>query len=102
MHAESKYLDAALNTKGPHCLFGVALLKFFRCYSQSRALAGVKQEIVALTEIPHVGPASARLLFNGGLRNAETIARLPNTDTLVAILSRGVFPLLWRYMHASF
>ncbi|CAL8465203.1 g4738 [Coccomyxa elongata] len=56
---------------------------------QSRALAGVKQEIVALTEIPHVGPASARLLFNGGLRNAETIARLPNTDTLVAILSRG-------------
>ncbi|EIE23289.1 hypothetical protein COCSUDRAFT_42188 [Coccomyxa subellipsoidea C-169] len=61
----------------------------------SRALAGVKQEIVALTEIPHVGPASARLLFNGGLRNAETIARLPNTDTLVAILSRGASPQIY-------
>lgn len=44
---------------------------------------------MALTEIPRVGPSSARLLFNGGLRNADAIARLPNTDTLVAILSRG-------------
>lgn len=50
---------------------------------------------MALTEIPHVGPASARLLFNGGLRNAETIARLPNTDTLVAILSRGASPQIY-------
>ncbi len=67
-------------------------MSIYLFWVQSRALAGVKQEIVALTEIPHVGPASARLLFNGGLRNAETIARLPNIDTLVAILSRGAAP----------
>lgn len=44
---------------------------------------------MALTEIPHVGPSSARLLFNGGLRTAEAIAALKSLDPIVSVLSRG-------------
>jgi len=42
--------------------------------AQARVSHGVKQEIVALTEIAHVGPARARQLFQAGLRTPEAVA----------------------------
>ena len=42
---------------------------------QPRVEAGVRQEIVPLTEIPGVDGSSARALFNRGLRTVEAIAR---------------------------
>ena len=35
---------------------------------------GVRQDIVALTELEHVGPVRARLLAGAGLRTPEAIA----------------------------
>ena len=55
---------------------------------QSRALNGVKQDIVALTEIPHIGASSARRLFNEGLRTAEVIAKA-SEDVIFNALSKG-------------
>jgi len=61
-------------------------------YLQSRALNGVKQDIVALTEIPHIGASSARRLFNEGLRTAEVIAKAPE-DVVFNALSKGALSL---------
>ena len=55
---------------------------------QSRAFAGVKQDIVALTEIQHIGASSARKLFNEGLRTAEVIAKT-SADVIYNALSKG-------------
>lgn len=61
--------------------------------AQSRAQAGVRQEIVALTEIPNVAGSSARLLFNSGLRTVEAVARAKSHNVIADILSAG--KLLW-------
>ena len=63
---------------------------------QTRALNGVKQDIVALTEIPHVGQSSARRLFNEGLRTAEVIAKA-SADVIFNTLCKGgqALPCLW-------
>jgi len=61
-------------------------------YLQSRALNGVKQDIVALTEIPHIGASSARRLFNEGLRTAEVIAKA-SEDVIFNALSKGALSL---------
>ena len=56
--------------------------------AQSRAFAGVKQDIVALTEIQHIGASSARKLFNEGLRTTEVIAKT-SADVIYNALSKG-------------
>ena len=56
---------------------------------QSRAQAGVRQEIVALTEIPNVGGSSARALFNHGLRTVEAVAKAKSHTVIADILSSG-------------
>ena len=49
----------------------------------------MRQEIVALTEIPHVGGSSARLLFNHGLRTVEAVAGASSHYVIADILSAG-------------
>jgi hypothetical protein len=56
---------------------------------QSRAQAGVRQEIVALTEIPNVGGSSARALFNAGLRSVEAVAKAKSPAAIADILTSG-------------
>ena len=60
--------------------------------AQSRTLAGVRQEIVELTEIPHVGAPSARALFNAGLRTLQAVAAVRSADVIRDILAKGTPP----------
>ena len=55
---------------------------------QARVWYCVRQDIVALTEIPHVKGRRARLLYDAGLRTSEAIAQA-SRDTVVAILLKG-------------
>ncbi len=61
---------------------------------QSRAFHGVKQDIVALTEIQHIGASSARRLFNEGLRTAQVIAKA-SVDVIFNALSKGKLTMYW-------
>jgi DNA polymerase theta len=54
----------------------------------TRVWLGVKQEIVALTEIPYVKGARARLLYKGGLRTPEAVAAA-DVERLLEILLSG-------------
>lgn len=83
------------------CLHSAVILshvELIKCldWLQTRALNGVKQDIVALTEIPHVGQSSARRLFNEGLRTAEVIAKA-SADVIFNALCKGepTFPCFW-------
>lgn len=55
---------------------------------QARVWFGVRQDIVALTEIPHVKGRRARLLYDASLRTVESIAQ-QSTDTIAAVLKKG-------------
>lgn len=59
---------------------------------QVRVWFGVRQEIVALTEIPYVKGARARLLYKAGLRTPEAVAECDVdrlTDILVSAAPNG-------------
>ncbi len=56
---------------------------------QSRVLHGVRQEILALSEIPFVKSHTARLLYKAGLRTPDAVAAVTSVDQIVAILSNG-------------
>lgn len=56
---------------------------------QGRVWRGVRQEILILTEIPHVKAHRARLLYKAGLRTVEAVAAIKSVDQLAAILTRG-------------
>ena len=56
---------------------------------QSRVWYGVRPEVVALTEIPHVKGHRARLLYKSGLRTPEAVAAV-DVERLVEILGSGV------------
>jgi hypothetical protein len=59
---------------------------------QSRVLHGVRQEILALSEIPFVKSHTARLLYKAGLRTPDAVAAVTSVDQIVAILSSGAPP----------
>jgi len=72
---------------------------------QSRVLHGVRQEILALSEIPFVKSHTARLLYKAGLRTPDAVAAVTSVDQIVAILSAGAPPgcntqKLWRVQAA--
>ena len=54
-----------------------------------RVFYGVRPEIVALTEIPNVKGARARMLYKAGLRTPELVAA-SDVDTIYQIISAGV------------
>lgn len=55
---------------------------------QGRVSSGVRPEIVALTEIPHVKGHRARLLYKAGLRTPEAVAA-STVDRLLEVLMSG-------------
>jgi hypothetical protein len=59
--------------------------------AQGRVWFGVKLEIVALTEIPYVKGARARLLYRAGLRTPEAVAA-SEVDKIAEIMSAGALP----------
>lgn len=59
---------------------------------QSRVLHGVRQEILALSEIPFVKSHTARLLYKAGLRTPEAVAAVPSVDHILSILNAGAPP----------
>ena len=56
----------------------------------NRVYYGVKQEIVALTEIPYVKGYRARVLYKAGLRTPEAVAAC-EVEKLVEILVSGAY-----------
>lgn len=56
---------------------------------QGRVWKGVRQEILILTEIPHIKAHRARLLYKAGLRTVEAVAAVKSVDQLVTILTQG-------------
>lgn len=59
--------------------------------AQARVFFGVRPDIVALTEIPHVKGRRARLLYDAGLRSYELIAD-SSVENVAAILLKGTGP----------
>ena len=55
---------------------------------QGRVIHGVRDQLTALTDIPHVKGHRARLLFEAGLRSPELIASA-KLDHLAAIIAKG-------------
>ncbi len=62
----------------------------FASLLQGRVWFGVRPEIVALTEIPYVKGARARLLYAAGLRTPEAVAAV-EVERLAEILAAGEF-----------
>lgn len=52
---------------------------------QERVAAGVRKELLPLTEIPYVGQARARTLYKNGLREPSQIAALGGPDSKRAV-----------------
>lgn len=56
-------------------------------------LHGVRQEILALSEIPFVKAHTARLLYKAGLRTPDAVAAVTSLDQIVAILNSSGPPM---------
>lgn len=52
-------------------------------------LHGVREELLALTEISFVGASTARRLYSAGYRSIEDIALIPDEDALERVLVHG-------------
>ncbi len=56
---------------------------------QARVLRGVREDILPLSEIPHLKGHVARVLYKAGLRDPEAVAAVGSVDEIVAILDQA-------------
>lgn len=67
---------------------------------QGRVSNGVRAELVALTEIPYVKGARARLLYKAGLRTPEAVAG-SDVNRWVRCCGGGLFVCACECLHAA-